>query len=73
MWSRSARALMAERPDLPAIDLALDRDFLPFPDADLFFDANHVSRLGAGRLSREIGLRLCDLLRSPAGDGERKP
>ena len=69
----STRALMAERPDLPAIDLALDRDFLPFPGADLFFDANHVSRLGAERLSREIGLRLCDLLRSPAGDGERKP
>jgi len=69
----STRALMAERPDLPAIDLALDRDVLPFPDADLFFDANHVSRLGAERLSREIGLRLCDLLRPPGGGGDPKP
>lgn len=62
--AESARALLAERPGLPAIDLALDTDVLPFPDGETYFDDSHVSRAGAEILSRAVASRLCALLRA---------
>ena len=59
----SARNAMALQPALPAIDLGVDLQVLPWPDPDYFFDFNHLTRLGAEVASREIGLRLCELMR----------
>ncbi len=60
----SARNALALAPELPAIDLAIDRDILPFPDPDYFYDSGHVARQGAIRLSRMIGEQLCALLKT---------
>jgi hypothetical protein len=59
----SARNALALEPGLPAIDLAYDRDLLPFPDPAFFWDQGHLTRDGARIVSHAIGLELCALLR----------
>lgn len=60
----SARGALLLRPTLPAIDLALDQQAVPYPDPAYFFDDNHVTTLGAEVLSRQIGIGLCLLIKS---------
>lgn len=59
----AARGFLEREPTLPAIDLALDRGVLPWPNPDLFFDQNHATEAGARLLSREVGRQLCALIR----------
>lgn len=64
MAAIAARNALRLRPELPAVDLALDQEALPFPDPAFFFDTNHATLKGARILSRQVGLGLCLLMKS---------